>query len=417
MKPLPGRIFADGAGPGTAYAEVVLDLSRLLSRVLHATPTGVDRVEMAYARGLLAAIPERLAFGALHPCGLYGRLDRRAVLAFLDETEARWDDAAPRGRWASRLRALRTCLALRPHRVPPLRTARPRVYVQGSPHHLERRDRVAAILRREQARLVGLVHDLIPIEYPEYARPNGAALHRARMATLEALAAGLVTNSEATRRSLRRHLERGGRDPLIHVAHLGTHPVVRAAYAPEPSDAIPYFICIGTIEPRKNHLLLLNIWRRMIEDSGAAAVPRLVIVGRRGWENEQIIDMLERCPALRDHVDEHAGLPDRAMAGLLAGSRALLLPSFAEGFGMPVTEALGAGVPVICSDLLALREAGGDVPDYLDPLDGLVWIRAVEDYAKVDSPRRVAQLERLARWQAPGWRDHIAVLLDLIERV
>ncbi|WP_156678430.1 glycosyltransferase family 4 protein [Sphingomonas profundi] len=417
MKPLPGEMFVGDAARGDAGPEVVLDLSRLLSRVLHPTPTGVDRVEMAYARGLLAAIPDRLAFAALHPCGLYGRLDRRAVLAFLDATEARWDDESRTGRWHRRIDAVRACVALRPRMVPPPRRGRARVYVQGSPHHLERRDRVAAILRREGAKLIGLVHDLIPIEYPEFARPNGAALHLARMATLEALADGLVTNSEATRASLRRHLERSGHQPLIHVAHLGTHPVAPAPVPAPARGAEPYFICVGTIEPRKNHLLLLNIWRRMVEDRGPAAVPKLVLVGRRGWENEQIIDMLERCPALRDHVEEHAGLPDRAMATLLAGARALLLPSFAEGFGMPVTEALGAGVPVVCSDLPALREAGGPVPDYLDPLDGRAWIAAIEDYARPASPRRAAQVGRLARWQAPRWGDHIAVLLDLIERV
>ncbi|TVV73376.1 glycosyltransferase family 4 protein [Sphingomonas solaris] len=413
MTPPPGRIHP-GDAAGVARREVVLDLSRLISRVLHATPTGVDRVEMAYARGLLATIPDRLSFSALHPCGLYGRLDRQAVITFLDETEVRWDENHRPGRWSRRLSAARACLALRPHRVPPLPPGASRVYVQSSPHHLERGDRVAAILRREQARLVGLVHDLIPIEYPEYARPNGAALHQARMATLADHAAGLITNSDATRVSLRRHLERSGHQPIIDVAHLGTHPVPPPP-ALEPGAADPYFICVGTIEPRKNHLLLLNLWRRLVEDGGP--VPRLVLVGRRGWENEQVIDMLERCPALAAHVDEHAGLPDRAMAQLIGQARALLLPSFAEGFGMPVTEALGAGVPVLCSDLPALREAGGEVPDYLDPLDGVAWIRSVREYAKADSSRRTAQLERLSRWKPPAWSDHIAILLDLIERV
>ena len=60
-------------------SEIILDITRLLSRVLHPTPTGVDRVEMAYARGLLATIPERLRFAAVHPSGLYGRLPRKAV--------------------------------------------------------------------------------------------------------------------------------------------------------------------------------------------------------------------------------------------------------------------------------------------------------------------------------------------------
>src|SRR5690606_20770954 len=115
------------------------------------------------------------------------------------------------------------------------------------------------------------------------------------------------------------------------------------------------------------HLLLLNIWRRMIETIGPDATPHLAIVGRRGWENENIVDMLGRCEAIRGHVHEYAGLSDAAVGALLRDARALLCPSFAEGFGMPVTEALLGGTPAICSDLPALREAGGDVPDFIDP--------------------------------------------------
>ena len=125
-------------------AEVVLDLSRLLSRMLHSTPTGVDRVEMAYARHLLRAIPHRLRFAAIHPSGIYGRLDQAAVLRFLDRTEARWDDSV-HGRWHHRIDALRASLSLQPHMLPPPAPRSPRIYLQASPHHLHRRDRVAAI--------------------------------------------------------------------------------------------------------------------------------------------------------------------------------------------------------------------------------------------------------------------------------
>jgi glycosyltransferase involved in cell wall biosynthesis len=272
---------------------------------------------------------------------------------------------------------------------------------------------VEQILRREQARFVCLVHDLIPIEYPEFARPDGAERHRARIETIVTLCDSIITNSDATRLSLQQHLARAGRDPLIRVAHLGT--AMRAGAGAPPPAASPYFVCIGTIEPRKNHLLLLNLWRRMAEQRSAEQVPRLVIIGRRGWENEQVIDMLERCPGLHDRVEEHSALSDLAVERILAGARALLLPSFAEGFGMPVTEALAAGVPVICSDLPALREAGSKIPDYLDPLDGPAWMERILDYAawaagprpggtSISPPwstcwqRRSAEPSRLRRW-------------------
>ena len=113
-----------------------------------------------------------------------------------------------------------------------------------------------------------------------------------------------------------------------------------------------------------------------------------MLVGQRGWETENVVDMLERCPALRGTVIEHNTLPDAEMVRLLKGARALLLPSFAEGFGFPLIEAFGLGVPALCSDIPALRETGGEVPEYLDPLDGPGWRAAILDYAAPGSPRR-----------------------------
>jgi glycosyltransferase involved in cell wall biosynthesis len=411
-----GGISADVPADASArgQAEVVLDLSRLLARLLHTTPTGIDRVEMAYARGLYQSIPDRLSFAAVHPNGFYGRLSTRAVLSFLDRTERMWDSPgrpARIRRWAG---ALAKLIALHPRRVPPRPAGVSRIYVQASPHHLHDERRVAAVLGKEQARFVCLVHDLIPIEYPEYARPGGADIHRQRIATLIRHADGLITNSAATRDSLAPFLAAAGSTPQLRIAHLGIP--AEAPREASPADERPYFICIGTIEPRKNHLLLLNVWRRMRELLGDAT-PRLVIVGRRGWENEQVIDMLDRCPALVGFVEEHGRLEDRAVARLLAGARALLLPSFAEGYGMPVTEALALGVPVVCSDLPALREAGGDVPDFLDPIDGVGWLTAIMELAAEGSPRESAQRLRMAGWQAPAWKEHIAIVLELLHKL
>ncbi len=396
--------------------EIILDLSRLMSRTLHAMPTGIDRVELVYARTLLAMIPERLHFAAINPFGLYGRLPRDEVERFLDETEARWASEIWPGRRARMIGAARSLAQLRPRRVPRAAPGARRYYVQASPHHLDKPDRVRVKLRAEGARFVCLVHDLIPIEFPEYARPNGAATHERRIRTMADLADGLIANSEATARSMRAFLDGSRVAPPIRVAHLGCDPLPEGD-AGTPVIADPYFVVLSTIEPRKNHLLLLNIWRRMIETLGPGRTPHLAIVGRRGWENENVIDMLERSTAIQSHIHEFAGLSDRSVSALLRGARALLCPSFAEGFGMPVTEALQCGTPVICSDLPALHEAGGDVPDFIDPLDGPLWIRTIMDYSAATSLRRDGQIERLRGWSPPGWRAHLDIVLDLIRDI
>jgi glycosyltransferase involved in cell wall biosynthesis len=385
--------------------DVILDISRLISRVRYSTPSGVDRVEMAYARGLAAHYGKALAFAAVHPTGLYGRLDRGAALAYLDELERRWSsqDDSPRQR---------SLASVLPQLARLLPTARGvgsgGVYVQASPHHLTNAAKVHRILARERARFLCLVHDLIPIEFPEYARPSGAALHRRRIETIAAVIAGTggaaIVNSAATGRSLQPWLRPG---TPVHIALLGTEALPPAA--PEPDGGRPYFVCLGTIEPRKNHLLLLHLWRHLAETLPPGTVPRLVVIGRRGWENEQVVDMLERCPALAGHVEELGGCPDARLSALLRGARALLMPSFAEGYGMPVAEALSVGTPVVCSDLATLREVGGAVPDYLDPLDGPGWKAAVLDHAR-QGPLHAAQHARLPSWHNPTWNEHVGIV-------
>lgn len=393
---------------------VILDISRLISRVRYSTPSGVDRVEMAYARGLLERYGDTLAFAAVHPTGIYGRLSHEAAIAYLDILECRWSRETD----APGQRSLASVVPQLSRLIPSSRdVGSGGVYIQASPHHLTNASKVNRILSRENAKFLCLVHDLIPIEFPEYARPGGASLHRRRIETIATATAGrspmmrgaAIVNSAATARSLRPWLREGTE---IHVALLGTETLPPAK--PEVGDGRPYFVCLGTIEPRKNHLLLLNLWRHLAETLPGNLVPRLVVVGRRGWENEQVIDMLERCPALIEHVQELAGCADMRLSALLRGAAALLMPSFAEGYGMPVAEALSVGTPVICSNLAALREVGGEVPDYLDPIDGPGWKSAILDHA-ARGPLHAAQLSRLPQWHNPTWPEHIAVVAAAIE--
>ncbi len=401
---------------------IVLDLSRLLSRAARRVPTGIDRVEHAYAETLLVAARARLRYAALHPLGRFAHLPTARARHFVERTGQLWQHAMPapghEGPAAASVQGLARRLyagLMLPHASPRfLREesgARPS-YLLVSHHHLHQPSAIETAKRRLGATFVCFIHDLIPIELPEYGRPLEAAKHVRRMETATRLADAFVVNSAATGEALRPFMRRAGRDVPLLVAPLGVHRTApRAAPPPDPE---PYFVYVGTIEPRKNHLLLFNIWRRMVE-TGQPRIPKLILVGQRGWENEMVLDVLERSAALRPHIREFNALPDGDVASLVAGARALLLPSFAEGYGLPVAEALAAGTPVLCSDLPALREVGGDAPDYLDPLDGLGWLAAIHDYTRPDSARRARQLARIAGWSPPGWAGHIDAVVSLID--
>jgi hypothetical protein len=211
--------------------EIVLDLSRLVSRIAHPTPTGVDRCELAYARGLLAAIPGRLHFAAVHPTGFYGRLPRATALRFLDATEERWASRGFRSAWDKRRFVAKALVALRPRAPGRPQPGARRVYVQASPNNLTRPKLIAHILQAEQARFLCLLHDVIPLQFPEYARPDSIAKHRLRMATLAAHADGVIANSHATLAAVRPYLAAAATPPEAVVAHLGTHKSIASAAA------------------------------------------------------------------------------------------------------------------------------------------------------------------------------------------
>jgi glycosyltransferase involved in cell wall biosynthesis len=391
---------------------IALDLSRLLSRAGRETPTGIDRVELAYAEHLIAN-GAASCFTALSARGGLGLLEHRAAEQFVAAIGAMWrgaSDPAGNDRRVRRLaRGARIALFAGSERalIERLRTGRATpVYLLVSHHHLEKRGVIARLKERSAARFICLIHDLIPIEFPEYAKPGQANHHLRRIETAAQFADALIVNSAVTAKALQPHLDRAGRAPPVLVAPFGADlPAARSDGAP-PIER-PYFVYVSTIEARKNHLLLLNLWRRMASELGDKA-PLLVLVGQRGWETENVVDMLDRCPALRGAVIEHNAMPDAEMVRLVNGACALLLPSFAEGFGFPLIEALERGVPALCSDIAALRETGGAVPEFLDPLDGPGWRSAILEYATPGSPRRAAQLERLTRWDPPRWDRHFA---------
>ena len=252
---------------------------------------------------------------------------------------------------------------------------------------------------------VYLVHDLIPVTHPEYCRAGEREKHMERMRTVLATAAGVIGNSRATLEELDAFAgsERLPFPPSI-AALLGSSSLLGST--PDSGGAErPTFVMLGTIEPRKNHLMILQVWSRLVSRLGKDA-PQLLILGQRGWECEQVCDVLDRSQILNDAVIEIGECDDESLARYLGQARALLFPSFAEGYGLPLIEALKAETPVVASDLPVFREVAGDVPDYLDPLDAPAWEHAILEYATDASTTRSRQLHRLQTYVAPTWEGH-----------
>jgi glycosyltransferase involved in cell wall biosynthesis len=379
---------------------MLIDITRLLDRSLRGRiPTGVDRVSLEYVSHFGHAARALVRFGGRWIVPSPG--DSRRLF---DALTGLGPDLPRVARWCvgkAYVSAWHRCLG-------------PDILLNAGHSGLDRPEYAARIRQHELTPLIFL-HDLIPITHPEYCRAGEAVKHRLRLETILRVGGGLIVNSRATRDELARYAGRIGRSlPPCVVAPLAPGRL------PAPNDKrplkAPYFVMVGTIEPRKNHLLLLHLWRLLVTELGAGA-PHLVIIGQRGWECEQVVDLLERCEAIRGFVHEQPGCGDQALATWLRHAQALLFPSFAEGFGMPLVEALAFGVPVIASKLPTFREVAGDVPDYLDPLDGPAWRDAILAYADTSNLRRSSQLDRIRGYKAPTWDDHFTCVEGLLRQI
>lgn len=405
--------------PGAPF--VILDVTRLLSRLGRGPLTGIDRVEAAWLSHLQG-----------RPHLLLARIGRRQMLlpANAGALLLRWaagalDDLPPpglilrlRGRGDARARAGAALSRMAIRRAGPggaglERAARAVVGAGRSVVYLNLgHGNLTARLWRNLgwARRVALVHDTIPLDHPEWTRAGQPAAFRDRLTVALTHADLILTVSRATRADLLRWRGRLGiaaRAPVV-AAPIGTTLAAPDAGAlPARLDLNrPFFVALGTIEPRKNHALLLDAWEELARRMNPRAVPQLVIAGRRGWENHATFARLDALPP-GGPVLELNGLSDGAVAALLEHSRALLMPSRAEGFGLPLTEAAARGIPVLSTPLPAAREILGDHALWLPPDDPRAWADAVARLA-AQPPRRLPPLA------VPMWRDHLAAAFRAI---
>jgi glycosyltransferase involved in cell wall biosynthesis len=388
--------------------EIVLDICHLSLGFWRETPAGVDRVDASFAAHFLSANASNRKALMLTPLGpraipiADARRIFEGVQSHWRETQRPEEDKAfARVRDAligrSPFQPRRPRKAAIPHgftnvlrtgtRAALLHAGTWRqfaavdanaVYLNVSQYPLSRPSYFRWLRDRPDVKPVFMIHDLLPIEYPEFFHPESVERHARRLQVFAGIAAGAIVSTAAVAEALMAHLKGLGRRTLRLL--IQPLPVSRVFHKPREHDeglaAQPYFMICGTIEPRKNHLLILNLWRELARLFGPAT-PKLIVAGARGWENENIIDMLERCPAIRDHVIEAPGLSTPSLKRLIDNARAVLMPSFAEGYGLPVAEALTAGTPVLASNLPSLRSMDGSAITWLDPVDGLGWLAAI----------------------------------------
>jgi glycosyltransferase involved in cell wall biosynthesis len=262
--------------------------------------------------------------------------------------------------------------------------------------------------------VVVTVHDVTFFSEPELHSAVRAGFYRSATRTAVRRAARVIVPSQATRQEMVRLLDAdpAGIDVVPHGVDLETFHPPGEAEARRVSDRLglhgrPYIAFLGVLERRKNVPELVRGWVRAVE--GLPEPPALVLAGSSGWDDavdQAIAEVPAHLKIVRPGYLRAADLP-----GLLGGAMIVAYPSRAEGFGLPVLEAMACGAPVMSARLLSLPEVGGDAVEYTEPdAEGIAsCLREL-----IGNPERRAQLSRSGPQRAREftWDNSAAAHLD-----
>ena len=273
--------------------------------------------------------------------------------------------------------------------------------------------------KAEGAHVVPVIYDLLTWSHPQFFAPLFCAQFKRWLIEMIPLADACVCISHATATALREFAAAEGLAdalPPVGVFPLGTK-LTPAAAEPRIEVAAIFakadrpFLMVGTIEPRKNHALVLDAFEQLWAAGGTAA---LVVIGRRGWQCDATLRRFTALAAAGRPFTHIGDATDADLHYAYRHARCLIFPSVAEGFGLPIVEALAQGLPAIASDIPVHREVGGDIATYIplgDPAHLAALLRSIEDGSTLLTAPAPGSVH------LPTWAESAAALQSEIDRL
>ncbi len=279
-------------------------------------------------------------------------------------------------------------------------------------------DHVGIPLFGKHGRYVVTVHDVLPLMFPQMFTRKHRFVVRAALPRVVKQADAIIVPSHAVKRDVLHYLQVDesrivvipeGCDARFHPASTAERlRQVRHKYGlPEV-----YILCVGTLQPRKNVPTLLKAFAHLQQMMPRDPDVRLVIAGARGWYEAEIFQTV-RDLALEQVVLFPGFIAEEDLPDLYRGARLFVFPSLSEGFGLPLLEAMGCGVPVLASNVSAIPEVAGDAALLVDPRDVEAMAAAMGDLLHNDRLRAHLRRQGLQRVQQFSWAKAAERTLDL----
>lgn len=268
-------------------------------------------------------------------------------------------------------------------------------------------------------RMIATIHDLTFLHYPQFLTPESRRYYNGQIEYAVRRADHILTISEASKRDLIAMLDVPPRKITVHFL------AADQAFKPLPDDetraalkdlALPetYFLFVGTFEPRKNILGLVEAYRLLSDQFKDA--PPLVIAGKPGWLFDETMAKINSF-GLVNRVIFRENIPQAALPALYNRAVALILPSHYEGFGLPALEAMACGTVPIVSNRASLPEVVGDVGLLIDPDDSADIALAMRKILVDEAWRREMSERGLQRAAQFTWQKTAAIAQAVYETV
>ncbi|MSS73735.1 MAG: glycosyltransferase family 1 protein [Candidatus Latescibacteria bacterium] len=262
-------------------------------------------------------------------------------------------------------------------------------------------------------------HDMTVLLLPDCSPWKKRLLLRPLIPLIARRADAIIAVSESARQDVLRLLHVPAEK--VHVIHEGVAPVFRPVEDAQARARVqvryglrgPYFMAVGSVEPRKNLVRLARAFQKVRDEAGEGL--QLLIVGGKGWRSEEIMREIRR--VVGKAVVWAGYAPSEDLPALYGGAEALVYPSLYEGFGLPVIEAMACGAPVITSDNSSLKEVAGDAALLVDPEDVDAISGAMRRVREDENLRADLRRRGLARAAQFSWEEAARQTLKVYEQV
>jgi glycosyltransferase involved in cell wall biosynthesis len=282
----------------------------------------------------------------------------------------------------------------------------------------QRLDRLMYELKnRRGVNVITCCYDLIPILFPQYCVGDVAARFQEYFTNLTWSSSGMLCISRQTQSDYLALSRRLGMPPIP------TTVMLLGNKLPEGGDDLSdnirdlsgerFILFVSTIERRKNHEVLYKALHLLAERGQLAPDLKLVFVGMPGWGVTDLLKDIELDPLTRGHIVQVNHANDAELRRLYESCEFFVYPSFYEGWGLPVAEALALGKFVLASNRGSIPEIAGGLIDYVDPWNASAWAEAISTYWN-DSALLAERTARVkANYRPISWDDAAEAVLDL----